>query len=103
MDGEAGQSLQSSYVGSSGRVVDAAYDLGKENLVTVTDEGTISLHRRLDRHEEWVQIQEWETPKQQPLSKVCIVAYSCRLPYLIFKIWVSFKSPLYPFALAQLS
>ena len=68
--------LPSSYVGSSGRVTDAAYDLRKEHLVTVTDEGTISLFRRANRQDEWVYIQEWETPKHQPLSKVTLSSYS---------------------------
>ena len=61
----------SSYVGTSGEVTSVAYDLPKQNLATVTSEGTISVFSRQDHSEEWHYLAEWKTEKQYPLTQVC--------------------------------
>jgi len=69
-DGEEDFLPPSSYVGTTGEVTCVAFDLAKQNLATVTSEGTVSVFRRTEQSEEWQYLTEWRTGKQFPLTQV---------------------------------
>lgn len=60
----------SSHVGTSGEVSSVAFDLARQNLATVTSEGTIAIFSRTDKSEEWQLFTEWKTENQFPLTQV---------------------------------